>query len=35
MPAWLKYALDIGLTIVDLIAPFFISGAKQVQHQWK
>ena len=24
MPAWLKHAPDIGLTITDLIAPFFI-----------
>ncbi len=24
MPAWLKHAPDIGLTVIDLIAPFFI-----------
>src|SRR5512143_2380735 len=24
IPAWLKHAPDIGLTVIDLIAPFFI-----------
>lgn len=24
VPAWLKHAPDIGLTVIDLIAPFFI-----------
>ncbi|MFA5873340.1 MAG: DUF5009 domain-containing protein [Anaerolineales bacterium] len=24
IPAWLKHAPDVGLTVIDLIAPFFI-----------
>src|SRR5512140_710666 len=24
VPAWLRHAPDIGLTVIDLIAPFFI-----------
>ena len=24
VPAWLKHAPDVGLTVADLIAPFFI-----------
>ena len=24
VPAWLKHAPDVGLTVIDLVAPFFI-----------
>ena len=30
VPWWLKHAQDVGLTFVDLVAPFFIFAISQI-----